>query len=52
MYSAFLIMNIDNDLKNFDINKCNERFDNFKKLHDKEINRLKGHKNLSSMAIK
>ena len=51
MYSAFLIMNICNDLKSFDINKCNERFDNFYKLHNKEIERLKGNKNLSSIGI-
>ena len=52
LYSAFLIMNINKDLMSFDIEKCNKRFNNFKKLHDKEINRLKGHKNLSSMSIK
>lgn len=51
MYSAFLIMNISNDLKNFDINKCNERFDRFYKLHNLEVDRLKGFKNLSSIAI-
>lgn len=51
MYSAFLIMNINNDLETFDIDKCNNRFDNFKKLHDIEVNRLKGNKNLSSIAI-
>ena len=51
IYSAFLIMNINNDLESFDINKCNDRFDNFKKLHDLEVNRLKGNKNLSSIAI-
>jgi hypothetical protein len=51
MYSAFLIMNISNDLESFDIDKCNNRFDNFKKLHDTEVNRLKGYKNLSSIAI-
>ena len=44
-------MNISNDLKNLDINKCNERFDNFYKLHNKEIERLKGNKNLSSIGI-
>ena len=32
MYSAFLIMNINNDLESFDINKCNDRFDNFKRV--------------------
>ena len=34
-----------------DIDKCNERFDNFYKLHNLEVDRLKGHKNLSSIAI-
>ena len=33
------------------IDKCNDRFDNFKKLHDMEVSRLKGYKNLSSIAI-
>ena len=51
MYSAFLIMNIAEDLKSFDIDKCNERFDNFYRLHNLEVDRLKGHKNLSSIAI-
>lgn len=51
MYSAFLIMNIADDLKSFDIEKCNERFDNFYRLHNAEVCRLKGHKNLSSIAI-
>lgn len=51
MYSAFLIMNVNNDLKSFDIDKCNERFDNFYRLHTMEVNRLTGRKNLSSIAI-
>ena len=51
MYSAFLIMNIADDLKSFDIDKCKERFDNFYRLHNLEVNRLKGYKNLSSIAI-
>ena len=51
MYSAFLIMNISNDLKSFDINKCNERFNSFYRLHNLEVDRLKGHKNLRSIAI-
>jgi len=51
LYSAFLIMNTANDLKSFDMNKCNERFENFYKLHNKEVKRLTGHKNLSSIAI-
>ena len=51
MYSAFLIMNISNDLKSFDIDKCNERFKNFYRLHNLEVDRLTGKKNLSSIAI-
>jgi hypothetical protein len=51
MYSAFLIMNISDDLKSFDINKCNERFDKFYELHNLEVDRLTGNKNLSSIAI-
>lgn len=51
MYSAFLIMNISDDLKSFDIDKCNERFENFYQLHNLEVTRLTGKKNLSSIAI-
>lgn len=51
LYSAFLIMNTASDLKSFNIDKCNERFNNFYKLHNKEVKRLTGHKNLSSIAI-
>ena len=51
MYSAFLIMNIKDDLKSFDIEKCKERFDNFYRLHNLEVERLKGQKNVKSIAI-
>ena len=51
MYSAFLIMNVSDDLKSFDIDKCNERFENFYQLHNLEVTRLTGKKNLSSIAI-
>ena len=51
LYSVFLIMNVASDLKSFDINKCNERFENFYQLHNLEVERLTGHKNLSSIAI-
>ena len=44
-------MNISNDLKSFDIDKCNKRFENFYRLHNLEVDRLKGRKNLSSIAI-
>lgn len=51
LYSAFLIMNIREDLKSFDMNKCKERFENFYRLHNLEVKRLTGQKNLSSIAI-
>lgn len=51
LYSAFLIMNTSKDLETFDIEKCNQRFNDFKQLHDKEVERLTGQKNLSSIAI-
>lgn len=55
-YSAFLIMNVSDDLKSINRDKCIETYDNFKILHDKEINRLKklklnGYKLISSMGI-
>jgi hypothetical protein len=51
LYSVFLIMNTAEDLKSFDINKCNERFESFYQLHNLEVERLSGHRNLSSIAI-
>lgn len=56
MYSAFLIMNVNDDLESINRDKCIETYDNFKMLHDKEIERLKelknnGHKLISSMGI-
>ena len=56
LYSAFLIMNVDKSLESINQEKCNKTYDNFKKLHDIEIERLKklkekGFKLISSMAI-
>lgn len=51
LYSAFLIMNIADDLKSFDIDKCNDRFENFYWLHNLEVERLTGKNNLSSISI-
>lgn len=51
LYSAFLIMNVASDLRSFDMNKCNERFENFYRLHNLEVERLTRHKNLSSIGI-
>ena len=55
-YSAFLIMNVSNDLEKINRELCFETYDNFKQLHDGEINRLKslkenGIKLISSMGI-
>ncbi|WP_252225304.1 MULTISPECIES: transposase [unclassified Clostridium] len=55
-YSAFLIMNVNEDLKSINREKCIKTYDNFKILHDKEIKRLKelkknGIKLISSMGI-
>jgi len=51
MYSAFLIMNVNTDLKTINKEKCDETFENFLTLHNKEVKRLTGNKNLSSIAI-
>lgn len=51
MYSAFLIMNINPDLKTFNLEKCNKRFESFLHLHNQEVNRLLGNKNLSCIGI-
>ena len=51
MYSSFLVMNTADDLKTIDKTRCEETFGNFLKLHDAEVIRLTGNKNLSSMAI-
>ena len=55
-YSAFLIMNVGNDLETINRELCFRTYDNFKQLHDYEINRLKilkgnGIKLISSMGI-
>lgn len=40
LYSAFLIMNVNDDLNNVNKEQCETDFDNFKILHDVEIKRL------------
>ena len=53
LYSAFIIMCTKDNLKETDKNLCNEEFDNFKKLHDMEIERIiySNNKLISSMGI-
>lgn len=41
LYSAFLIQNTLDTLKTIDVDLCNLKFDNFVKLHDIEIQRLR-----------
>jgi len=53
LYSAFLIMNIKDNLKEIDQDKCTKEFKQFKKLHDLEIKRIKNSKckSIGSMGI-
>jgi len=41
MYSAFLIMNVTENLEEIDRSICIKTYDNFKILHDREMERLK-----------
>ena len=51
MYSSFLLMNISEDLKNYNLEKCSSRFEKFLELHSLEVKRLLGNKNLRSIGI-
>lgn len=53
LYSAFLIMCIRDNLEEIDRDLCFKEFDNFKMLHDLEIERIKNSNNklISSMGI-
>ena len=54
LYSAFLIMNVDDSLGKVDIHLCNETYEQFLKLHSKEIKRIETTISVtpSSMGIK
>lgn len=55
LYSAFLIMNISDDLTSIDNKSCINKYNWFKVLHDIEINRLKSESNktmIGSMGVK
>jgi hypothetical protein len=41
LYSAFLIQNINDDLKKIDKLKCEDKFNQFKVMHDEEIGKVK-----------
>jgi len=53
MYSAFLIMNTKDNLKEVDIDRANRAFENFFKLHNKEIERIRklDKKQISSIGL-
>lgn len=51
MYSAYLIKNVNKDLITINKAKTRKGFNNFVKLHNAEVKRLTGKKNLSSIAI-
>jgi len=53
LYSSFLIMNVKENLEEIDRDLCFKTYDDFKNLHDKEINRLlsSNNKKISSMGI-
>jgi hypothetical protein len=54
LYSAFLLKHVNDDNKSYNNEKLNIDFENFKTLHDKEIERIKNQKiyKISSMGIK
>lgn len=53
LYSSFLIMNVKENLEEINRDLCFKTYDNFKTLHDNEINRLlsSNDKRISSMGI-
>lgn len=51
LYSAYLIKNVNDDLKSINNEQCVKDFGNFLELHNREILRLQGLNNLSSMGI-
>jgi transposase len=53
LYSAFLIMNVKDNLEEIDKNSCNKYYEKFKANHKKEIQKIKTSKvkNLASMGI-
>jgi hypothetical protein len=51
LYSAFIIMNVEDDLESINNDNCKLRFNQFMHWHDIEINRLRTTRTLSSMGI-
>lgn len=51
LYSSYLLMNMNEDLKTMNQEKCEMNFERFLIKHNQEVERLKGKKNLSSIGI-
>jgi len=51
IYSAYLIKNVNGDLRTVNDEQCINDFDVFLEMHDKELLRLQGLNNLSSVGI-
>ncbi|MGH4125455.1 MAG: hypothetical protein ACREV6_21280 [Clostridium sp.] len=51
IYSAYLIKNVNDDLCSIHLDNCSKGFNKFLELHNKEIERLQGLDNLSSIGI-
>ncbi len=51
LYSSYLIKNVNEDKESINKELCNEGFKNFIMLHNKEIEKLSGLKNINSMGI-
>jgi len=51
MYSAYLIKNVNEDLCSIHLENCSKGFDRFLELHNREILRLQGLDNLSSVGV-
>ncbi|WP_333888186.1 transposase [Clostridium sp.] len=51
IYSAYLIKNVNSNLKSVNNEQCTKDFDSFLELHNKEILRLQELNNLSSMGV-
>ena len=52
LYSAFLIQNVDATLENVDVDRCNQSYDSFLRLHNQEVQRLSSLITPSSIGIK
>lgn len=52
LYSAFLVQNVDTTLKKVDVNLCDQSYNSFLQLHNKEVQRLSSLITPNSMGMK